>query len=209
MAVSPGKLVVCGALLVAAMLNGVAGCNSTPKLPQLPAIPKFAPPPDEESKNAGIQYRQTAGEAIAPVVIKDEPAPSEAPSAASARPGGGATLNGHPNGLTRETVNHSIQGAMGAIAACFTNVTHDPMVAVSFEAEPDGHPSLVRVNGAPPDAERCIRSVMQGIRLPAFEGKGVQIDFPLSFHRVAQPAQPGNRAGEQQGPSAPPLFLEP
>jgi hypothetical protein len=117
------------------------------------------------------------------------------------------SLNGDPRGLTREALNRSIQGAMGSLAACFTNITQDPMVAVSFEADPSGRPSLVRVNGAPADAESCIRNVVQGIRFPSFEGKGVQVDLPLSFHRVARPAQPTNPSG-QQAPGAPPLFIE-
>jgi hypothetical protein len=50
---------------------------------------------------------------------------------------------------------------------------------------------------------------MQNIRFPRFEGKGVQVDLPLSFHRMARPAQQGNPAGEQQAPAAAPLFLQP
>jgi hypothetical protein len=194
---------------VAAVLIACTGCNSTPTLPQLPTAAK-PPRPREEISQAGLQYRQTSGEAIAPVVLQDDPAPSVAPPAGSGQQGGGGSLNGHPNGITRETLNRSIQGAMGALAACFTNITQDPMVAVAFEADPSGRPSLVRLSGAPPEAEKCIRSVVQGMRFPAFEGKSVQVDLPLSFHRAAQPAQPANRGGEQQGQgNAPPLFLEP
>jgi hypothetical protein len=82
------------------------------------------------------------------------------------------------------------------------------MVSVSFEADPSGKPSLVRVGGAPQDAERCIRNVVQDIRFPSFEGKGVQVDLPLSFHRVAHPNQAPSPAAGQQ-PAAAPLFLEP
>jgi hypothetical protein len=97
---------------------------------------------------------------------------------------------------------------MGSLAACFASLTQDPMVAVSFEADPSGRPSLLRVNGAPPDAEHCIRNVIQGLRFPAFQGKGVHVDLPLSFHRVGRPAQaPGAPGDDQTG--APPLFLQP
>jgi hypothetical protein len=203
---SDAKAITCG-VVMAVMLVGVTGCKTKRRLAQLPKVSRLVLPPSEETEHGGEDYRKTAGQAIAPVVVEDDPAPSAAPSAAPAQPGAVATLNGHPNGITRETLNRSVQGAMGALATCFANVTHDPMVAVSFEAQPDGRPSLVRVKGAPPDAERCIRGVMQRMQLPAFEGKGVQVDLPLSFHRVAQPAQPANRGSEQ--PAAPPLFLEP
>jgi hypothetical protein len=197
----------CGVALAAILLVTATGCNSKPTLARLPTAKKYVAPSDEVRKIVGLEYREQAGEAIAPVVVQDDPAPVAAVAVTPGQPGGGGTLNGHPKGITRETLNSSIQGAMGALAACFANVTQEPMVAVSFEAEPNGRPSLVRVNGAPPDAERCIRGAMQNIRFPAFEGKGVQVDLPLSFHRVTQPGQSGNRAGEQ--PTAPPLFLEP
>jgi hypothetical protein len=209
---SYGEFVTHSVVLVLALVLGVGACNSGRKnLPALPAVPKLlggAPP--GEAKSNGLVYRQEQGQAISPVVISDDPVPSEAtPGAATGQAGGRVTLNGDANGITRETLNRAIQGAMGSLAACFTSLTQDPMVAVSFEADPSGRPSLVRVNGAPPDAERCIRNVVQGIRFPSFEGKGVQIDLPLSFHRTAVAPQPGNPSGEQQPPAAPPLFMEP
>jgi hypothetical protein len=206
---SDARAITC-AVVMAAMLAGVTGCKAKRRRALLPKVTQFTLPSDEEeTPHGGLEYRQTAGQAIAPVVVQDDPAPTVAPSAAPTQASGGgvATLNGHPNGITRETLNRSVQGAMGALATCFANVTQDPMVALSFEAQPDGRPSLVRVKGAPPDAERCIRNIVQNVRFPAFEGKGVQVDMPLSFHRVPQPTQPANRAGEQ--PTAPPLFLQP
>jgi hypothetical protein len=210
---SYGEFVTHSVVLVVALVLGVGACNSARKnLPSLPAVPKFFAGGETpgEAKNNGLVYRQEQGQAISPVVISDDPVPTEAqPGAATGQAGGRVTLNGDANGLTRESLNRSIQAAMGSLAACFTSLTQDPMVAVSFEADPSGRPSLVRVNGAPPDAERCIRNVVQGIRFPSFEGKGVQIDLPLSFHRTAVAPQPGNPSGEQQPPAAPPLFMEP
>jgi hypothetical protein len=170
-------------------------------------MPKLPIAAQGHSQN--VEYRSIPGQAIAPVVLADDPVPVAAVVQPSGSAGQGqpATLNGDPNGLTREALNHSIQGAMGSLASCFSALTQDPMVAVSFEADPSGHPSLLRVNGAPPDAERCIRGIVQGIRFPTFQGKGVQVDLPLSFHRVGRPAQPSQTAEQQQG--SPPLFLEP
>jgi hypothetical protein len=170
-------------------------------------MPKLPGPAFDPAKN--VAYRNTPGQAIAPVVIADDPSPAPVVAQPSAAAGQGpATLNGDPNGLTREALNQSIQGAMGSLASCFSSLTQDPMVAVSFEADPSGHPSLLRVNGAPSDAERCIRNIIQGMRFPSFQGKGVQVDLPLSFHRVGRPAQPSGQSAEQQ-PGAAPLFLQP
>ena len=186
----------------------VGACSKSAGPPPLPPVSKLVPV-SEKRYGENLEYRNKPGEAIAPVVVADDPAPAAVVAAAPS--GGGKappTLNGDANGLTREALNQSIQGAMGALAACFSSLTQDPMVAVSFEADPSGRPSLVRVNGAPPDAERCIRNIVQGVRFPSFQGKGVQVDLPLSFHRVGRPAQPQNpSAGQQQ--QAAPLFIQP
>jgi hypothetical protein len=186
-----------------------AGCSKKRLPPPLPPIPKLQALSFADNSRP-VEYRATAGEAIAPTVVADDPmaAPvvAMAPSGSGAQ--GPATLNGDPNGLTRETLNQSIQGAMGSLASCFTSLSQDPMVAISFEADPAGRPSLVRINGAPPDVERCVRNIVQGIRFPSFQGKGVQVDLPLSFHRVGRPAQQAAApSAEQQG--AAPLFLQP
>jgi hypothetical protein len=118
-------------------------------------------------------------------------------------------LNGDPAGLTRDTLNHSISNAMPSLAACFSPSAQDPMVAISFEASPSGRPSLVRVNGAPGDAEHCIRNIVQNLRFPPFEGKGVQVDVPLTFHRVARAVPSAPPSAEDQGAGAPALFLQP
>jgi hypothetical protein len=188
------------------LLGGACGKKSGP--PPLPRIPKA--PLLDEGLAKKVEYRATPGQAIAPEIIPDDPPPA-AVVAQPASPGGqgqSATLNGDPNGLTRETLNQSIQGAMGSIAACFASLTQDPMVAVSFEADPSGRPSLLRVNGAPADAERCIRNIVQGIRFPSFQGRGVHVDLPLSFHRVGQGqgSQQAAQPAQQQGP---PLFIQP
>jgi hypothetical protein len=205
---SYGTSIAIRVALVTVFVAAAVGCGKGKGPPPLPKIPTFFPARPSQAKNEGLDYRRRGGQDIAPVVIADEPAPTSAEPGASNQ--GGAhrpTLNGDPNGITRETLNRSIQGAMGSLAACFTNITQDPMVAVSFEADPSGRPSLVRVNGAPSDAERCIRNIVQNIRFPSFEGKGVQVDLPLSFHS-ARPTQVANPTGEQPA-AAPPLFLEP
>ena len=207
--VSRGTLTTPSAALALALLAGLPACKGWSSRPAM--LPPTASLEKAQAK-AHVdhsQYRTQGGTPIAPVVISDDPAPAaQAPTQAPTAHqfGQAATLNGDPNGLTREALNMAIQGAMGSVANCFSSLTQDPMVAVSFEADPSGRPSLVRINGAPADAEHCIRNVVQGIRFPTFEGKGVQVDLPLSFHRVvhAPPANPG-----PQAPMQAPLNLEP
>jgi hypothetical protein len=156
--------------------------------------------------------RKTSGDP-APTISLDDPnsRPVAPPSAAPAAQGAGAgagTLNGHPNGLRREAVNTAIQGAMGTIVSCFSPSIENPMVSVSFEADPSGRASLVRVDGAHGDSERCIRQALEKLRLPKFEGDGVRVALPLSFHQdpVEQtvPAAAGTPTGART-----PLFLNP
>ena len=208
MVASYAKRIARGAVLSAALLTCFADCKGGSQGPKrLENLAKVAPAKRSKfSKEGG--YRTESGSPIAPSVVPDDPPPAPIQPLAEGTAGGSrSTLNGDPNGLTRDTLNRAIQGAMGSLAGCFSALTQDPMVSVSFEADPSGHPSLVRVGGAPPDAERCLRNVIQNLRFASFEGKGVQVDLPLSFHRVARPTQAAPSA--QQSPGAAPLFLEP
>jgi len=197
-----------GAALMAAILCGFSACKGSYTPAPLPKVVKVA---ESESYKVAkeVSYRNQSGSPIAPSVIADDPAPAQVQPVNDKPTGPRQTLNGDPNGLTRDVLNRSIQGAMGSLAACFASLTQDPMVSVSFEADPSGKPSLVRVGGASSDAEHCIRNVVQNIRFPSFDGKGVQVDLPLSFHRVARPTQQGGPSAAQQPPPGAPLFLEP
>ena len=209
MQASYARSTACGAVMLATILCGLADCKGSNEAPTLPSLPTAAPALARPKNFKDLSYRNESGSPIAPVVVPDNPLPTQAPPVANNQGGGSrSTLNGDPNGITRDTLSRSIQGAMGSFAACFSSLTQDPMVSVSFEADPSGKPSLVRVGGAPADAERCIRNVVQDLRFPSFEGKGVQVDLPLSFHRVARPTQAGNPTAGQPPPGAP-LFLQP
>lgn len=169
----------------------------------------MAPTAPAEQATPPVAYRTLGGQPIAPVVIADDPPPTQLVPVGDHPSSVRNTLNGDPAGLTRETLNHSISSAMPSLAACFSPSAEDPMVAISFEASPAGRPSLVRINGAPGDAEHCIRNIVQNLRFPPFEGKGVQVDVPLTFHRVARAAQPATPSAEEQAAAAPALFLQP
>ena len=208
-----GKPVALGLMVALALSSG--GCEFL-------GVSKGKPPPLPEGKSAAPTLarrepqvaRRLPGFGLAGPQNEASRFDPE-PVAAVARPGasgGSGTLNGNPNGLTRETLNSAIQGTMASLVTCFSPSAQNPMVAVSFEADPAGRASLVRVNGAPPDAERCVRNIVQGIRFPRFEGNGVHVDLPLTFHQVGrnQPAAPAP-SGESQAPppSGPPLYIEP
>jgi hypothetical protein len=187
-----------------------AGCES---------FKKKAPPPLPQPKIEASNYkpaerpvtRQLPAFGMGSPQVGEGPSESEPvvavnPTVAQGAAGSG-TLNGHPNGLNRATLNAAIQGTMASLASCFTPSAQSPMVAVSFEADPAGRASLVRVSGAPPDAERCVRNIIQGMRFSRFEGNGVHVDLPLTFHQVgrSQPSAPAN----QPPPAEPPLNIEP
>jgi hypothetical protein len=202
-----------GTALIASIICGSFACKRHEAPEALPTLGRVGEVKSGEEgrpkATRPVGYRSESGSPIAPSVIADDPPPAQVKPVSDKPAAGRQTLNGDPNGLTREVLNRSIQGAMGSLATCFSSLTQDPMVSVSFEADPSGRPSLVRVGGAPPGADHCIRNVVQNIRFPSFEGKGVQVDMPLSFHNVARPARQGSPSPEQQAPAAAPLFLQP
>jgi hypothetical protein len=206
---SAGKPVALGLMVALAFLS--AGCEAL-------GVSKEKPPPLPQGRSASSNFVSRAQvtprrlEAFALAgpqneAVQPDPAPVAAvtPVGVSGAPG---TLNGNPNGLNREVLNSAIQGTMASLATCFSPSAENPMVSVSFEADPAGRASLVRVHGAPPDAERCVRNVVQGMRFPRFEGNGVHVDLPLTFHQVGR-AQAASQSAESQGPSGPPLNIEP
>jgi hypothetical protein len=196
-------------LMVALALSG-AGCEAlgvgTGKPPPLPR--GYAPEGSTASRSGAAPRKLQAFSMGGPGVEPTQLGPEPVVAARAAASGGSGTLNGNPNGLSRETLNSAIQGTMGLLATCFSPSAQNPMVALSFEADPSGRASLVRVSGAPPDAERCVRNVVQNMRFPRFEGDGVHVDLPLTFHQVGR-SQPSVPSGESKGPSEAPLFIQP
>jgi hypothetical protein len=207
---SAGKPVALG-LMVALALSS-AGCEALgigkgkpPPLPQ----GQIVAPEAVVSRGPVTQQKLRAFELAGP---QNEAAPADPAPVAAVTPtgvsGGSGTLNGNPNGLNRDVLNSAIQGTMGSLATCFSPSAQNPMVSVSFEADPAGRASLVRVNGAPPEAERCVRNIVQNMKFPRFEGNGVHVDLPLTFHQVGRVQAP-SPSGESEKPTGPPLYIEP
>jgi len=96
------------------------------------------------------------------------------------------TLNGDPKGLKREDINNALQQALPTLANCFQGAGA-PSVGLSFDAEPGGRASNIKVSGASPEGERCVSAALAQTKLPAFEGKSVPISFPISVYRPPVP----------------------
>jgi hypothetical protein len=94
------------------------------------------------------------------------------------------TLNGDPNGLKREHINEALQNALPALAACFPG-SGPPSMGLSFDAEPEGKATNIKVSGVTPDAERCVSATLASLKLPVFQGKSVPVQFPISMFRPA------------------------
>lgn len=114
------------------------------------------------------------------------------------------TLNGDPKGLKREDINNALQAALPTLASCFqTSAGGPPSIGLTFEAQPDGRASNIKVSGATPDAERCVSASLARVKLPVFEGKSVPVSFPIS---VFSPPVPTPAAAMQQAaPAAVPV----
>jgi len=123
------------------------------------------------------------------------------------------TLNGDPKGLKREDINNALQAALPTLASCFQQgAGGPPSIGLTFDAEPDGRASNIKVTGAPPAAERCVSATLGRTKLPAFEGKSVPVSFPITVYSppvptpaaAAQPAAAPPAAGAAPVPAPPP-----
>lgn len=97
------------------------------------------------------------------------------------------TLNGDPKGLKREDINNALQQALPTLASCFQGAG-SPSVGLTFDAEPEGRASNIKVAGATPEGERCVSATLAATKLPVFEGKPVPVSFPITVFRPAVPA---------------------
>jgi hypothetical protein len=111
------------------------------------------------------------------------------------------TLNGDPKGLKREDINNALQQALPTLAGCFQGAG-PPSIGLSFDAEPEGRASNVKVSGASPEGERCVVASLGRVKLPVFEGKAVPVSFPISVFRPAALPTP-TAAAEGAAPAVP------
>lgn len=173
--------------------------NATAKV-----LPKLKQPASQ-----GVPFRTQGEPRLGPELFIDQPTPGPRPPApiAVVTPTSVRTLNGDPLGLQPKDLDQAMAGAVQRMSTCFSPGTPDPQIHLSFEAEPTGKTSLLRIKGAPSDSEHCIRGIVQNMRLPSFSGKAVPVEMPLVFHSVEYKKQHPNPKAEPV--RTPTLFVQP
>jgi hypothetical protein len=189
-------------LAAAALLGACTKVNEQPVLPpQAPAVPQAAvkkppaPRPPVRWKSAFASERTTTT-----TTTRLPRTPDAGPAV--------DTLNGDPQGLKREALQKALDAAMPSFAACFDGSQGSVNVALSFDVDPSGRASKLRVTGGGAAAERCVSGVTNGLRLPTFAGPPVPVHFPLSI-RASAPAAPAAPAATAESARPSPLFVNP
>jgi hypothetical protein len=201
---------VAGSLALSLALSsiwGAAGCIKVNEQPPLPEVELEPPPAAPVVKKAPRPNRPWA-----PTAFASDPAPPPAQVAAkpdAARPVV-ETLNGDPNGLKREDLQKILDGAMPAFAACFEKSETSVNVGLSFDADPAGGASNLKVTGGDPASSSCVKKVVSGLRLPGFSGPAVPVHFPLSIHASTRPKPAASAPPAVTEPARPaPVFVNP
>jgi hypothetical protein len=193
-----------GSILLAWAVTG--GCTKVNEQPALP--PQVAP----------VTTHAVARKAPTPVrrvwqtesgFGSDRPVPVARPAATpDARPLAADTLNGDPNGLKQEELQKALDGLMPRFGSCFESTEGSVNVGLSFEVDPSGRTTNLKVSGAGA-AERCVAGVVSSVRLPSFSGRPVPVQFPLRIHRSASSKPAAPAALEPARAAAPPVFVNP
>jgi hypothetical protein len=176
--------------LAATSLAALAACTKVQEQPVLQAPPPapaaVAPAPKPADKPARKRWGF------------DPPAPParKPPPAAVVDPN---SLNGDPNGLKRDDLQKALDGAMPRFTACFDATPGSVNVSLSFDADPEGKAANVKVSGGGASADKCVATVVNGLRLPAFSGKAVPVHFPITIQRtVSKPSTTAASGGPAQ-----------
>jgi hypothetical protein len=188
------------ATLFAVLAGACTKVNEQPLARQeMQAAPVEAPAKAKPATATAYTF-STSGESPAPMVRRPPP-PDTAPI---------TSLNGDPKGLQREDLSRVMNGVLPSLADCFKAPGEPSSVGLSFEADPSGKARNVKVTGGSPAAQGCVSSTLAAASLPAFEGKPVPVDFPLSVQRSpATAAPPPAPSPAPAAASAPGLFVKP
>lgn len=194
------------------ILTGV-GCTKVNEQP--PAAPLIAPEPTTAPvKKIAPRPPSFAARATTAFAGGGGVSTGAAPGRAAADAGLPVnSLNGDPAGLKKEDLRRALDGAMAGLATCFGSEPGGG-AGLSFDADPSGKAANVKVTGASPAATACISNQLAGIKLPAFAGKAVPVEFPLSVHRqapppAAAPAAAAAAAAAESAAAKPSAFMQP
>ncbi len=99
-----------------------------------------------------------------------------------------------------------LNGTLPSLASCFAAGSGSG-AGLTFDADPSGHARNVKVTGVNAETERCVSSIVSGVRLPDFQGAAVPVQFPLSIYRPA--AAPIAAPVAPPAPAAAPVFIKP
>jgi hypothetical protein len=196
-----GAEVVLGVVLASWL--PLTACTKVVEQPAAPPPPTRAAPAPKAAKAPAPRPAPAPWPSEAPA---RKAAPTAAPAAAEKPALPADTLNGDPRGLRRDDLGRALDGALGSLASCFPPGSASGGVSLSFDADPSGRARNVKVAGGGAAAESCVSEKVAALRLPAFEGKAVPVQFPLSIHS-APAAQPG--AAKPAEATPPPTFIKP
>jgi hypothetical protein len=187
---------------------GSGGCTKVNEQPALP--PQVAPVASHAVAKKVVrpvprvwQTQTGFGSASPSLPVRPAATPDAGPVASD-------TLNGDPNGLKQEVLQKALDGLMPRFSTCFESTEGSVNVGLSFEVDPSGRTTNLKVSGAGA-AERCVAGVVSSVQLPSFSGRPVPVQFPLSIHRAAssKPAPAAQAVPEPARAAAPPVFVNP
>jgi hypothetical protein len=189
------------ALLPLCLSVGLLACTKVVEQPVLETPP--APPQAQAPARPRAPQR--------PAWPSSAPAPAAAPVAReTAAPVD--TLNGDPNGLKREDLQAALDGAMTRFSGC-VDAPGTTQLALSFDADPEGKATNIKVSGGGGNAEGCVSQVAGSLPLPKFTGKAVPVHFPITVQRTVTqqaPAAAAEASARRSAASAPPpVFVKP
>lgn len=114
--------------------------------------------------------------------------------------------------LSREELQRTLDAALGSMAACFASAspTAGNGAWVSFDADPAGRATHIKVKQTIAEVEKCITAVIAALKLPTFDGATVPIDYPVAIHRPTRSAPATTAVNAHAAePTPQPIFVQP
>jgi hypothetical protein len=191
------------ALLASLCLTAALACtkiNEQPPLP--PPAPEPVRPKVVRGPRTGV-HRSVLDQPAAALASAPGPGPVDAAAPRA------DTLNGEPGGPKRADMQKAIDSAMPSFQPCFREAKGSVNVSLAFSAAPSGRAEQVRVTGGGPVVDGCLAKALGQLKLPAFTGAAVPIQFPLAVERTVTPAPTAAASAAPANPPPPSVFVKP